>query len=88
MSTAMPSMSVGRWRPLGGLAVIGIEPIELQGAAPHEQPAQQHARGREQEQQPEDVGDEAGREQQHAAEDDQYAVDDLAVRTRPPPAPR
>ena len=53
---------------------------ELQRPAADEQPAQQHARGREQEQQAEDVGDEARRQQQDAAEDHEHAVDDLAVR--------
>ena len=40
----------------------------------------QRTRRRDQEQQAEDVGDEPGRQQQRAAEDDQHAVDDLAVR--------
>src|SRR4051795_7026552 len=49
----------------------------------HQQPPHDRARRRDQEDGPEDVGDEARREQEGAAEDHQHAVEHLA-RRRPP----
>ena len=79
LSTSAP----GAARPGAGRALPGDGHDQPPGEAPHEQPADDGARRRQQEGRAEDVGDEAGREQQRAAEDDERAVDHLARRDAP-----
>ena len=69
-AAAPPGLVRGTWR---GDDEAPAEPAD-------EEPADHGARGRQEEQQAEHVGDEAGRQEQRAAEDDERPVEHLARR--------